>query len=228
MAIKNIRIEARSFFQIGLAFLLLIFSSCAKEKKHTTNTTTVLWKNNQAVALKLPSSKIDLSAKDELKINLHSSVAKTPILGDLINEATTVIFYPLIPLTPNLTYDIYQGNTLIDTLTIPLSAGVEAPIITAVYPAQDTVPENLLKMYFKFSKPMQEVRSLDYIKVYNTQNDSLIDVFLDLQPELWNKERTRLTLWLDPGRIKTESLLYRIMNTKLLSRQIGKITVECL
>jgi hypothetical protein len=29
-------------------------------------------------------------------------------------------------------------------------------------------------------------------------------IFLDLQPELWNKERTVLTVWLDPGRIKRE------------------------
>jgi hypothetical protein len=34
--------------------------------------------------------------------------------------------------------------------------------------------------------------------------DTLPNVFLDLQPELWNNDRTILTVWLDPGRIKRD------------------------
>ncbi|NAS30576.1 hypothetical protein GTQ40_06310 [Flavobacteriaceae bacterium R38] len=204
MAIKKIKTEARSFFQTGLAFLLLFcFISCS-QKKVTAKETTVVWENKQAVALQLSSLKIETSAIDQLKINLHSSAAGTAILGDYKVDGANVTFQPLIPLTPNLKYDIYQGETLIETIEIPLPPGSETPIVTSIFPSKDSVPENLLKMYFKFSKPMQEVRSLDFIKVYDLQNDSLVDVFLDLQPELWDKERTRLTLWLDPGRIKTD------------------------
>lgn len=36
------------------------------------------------------------------------------------------------------------------------------------------------------------------------KNDTVPYLFLDLQPELWNQDRTMLTLWLDPGRIKRE------------------------
>lgn len=204
MAIKNIKIKARPFFQIGLAFLLLFgFASCS-QKKGTVNETAVVWENNQAVALQLSSLKVDASTVDQLKVNLHSSASGTAILGEYKVDGSNVTFQPLIPLTPNLKYDIYQGETLIETIDIPLPPDSETPKVTSVFPSKDSVPENLLKMYFKFSKPMQEVRSLDYIKVYDLKNDSLVDVFLDLQPELWDKERTRLTLWLDPGRIKTD------------------------
>ena len=42
------------------------------------------------------------------------------------------------------------------------------------------------------------------ITVIKNGKDTIPSIFLDLQPELWNKERTTLTLWLDPGRIKRD------------------------
>jgi hypothetical protein len=49
---------------------------------------------------------------------------------------------------------------------------------------------------------MQEGQSLKNIVLIKDRHDTIPSVFLDLEPELWNKERTMLTLWLDPGRIK--------------------------
>jgi len=76
--------------------------------------------------------------------------------------------------------------------------------LEAIYPTTDKVPENLLKIYLVFSQPMAEVgNALDHIKVKNITTNKEVKVFLDLQTELWNKAHTQLTLWLDPGRIKT-------------------------
>ena len=74
----------------------------------------------------------------------------------------------------------------------------------AIYPTQDTVPENLLKIYLQFSKPMREGQALRHIELLKNNRDTLPGVFLDLQPELWNVDRTTLTVWLDPGRIKRD------------------------
>lgn len=73
-----------------------------------------------------------------------------------------------------------------------------------IFPTTDTLPENLLKIYLQFSYPMREGESQKYISLLDEKNDTVPGVFLDLTPELWNKERTILTLWLDPGRIKRE------------------------
>lgn len=59
-------------------------------------------------------------------------------------------------------------------------------------------------MYLKFSRPMREGQSLNCIVVLRNGKDTIPDVFLDLQPELWNYDRSVLTLWLDPGRIKRD------------------------
>ena len=49
---------------------------------------------------------------------------------------------------------------------------------------------------------MQEGNVLHHIHLIKDGRDTLTSVFLDL--ELWNYERTMLTLWLDPGRIKRD------------------------
>ena len=51
---------------------------------------------------------------------------------------------------------------------------------------------------------MREGQSHQYVSLLKNGTDTLPGVFLDLQPELWNADRTLLTLWLDPGRIKRD------------------------
>jgi hypothetical protein len=50
-----------------------------------------------------------------------------------------------------------------------------------------------------------EGRSSLFVQLFdNITGDTVKNAFLDLQPELWNDDRTVLTLWLDPGRIKQD------------------------
>jgi hypothetical protein len=50
-----------------------------------------------------------------------------------------------------------------------------------------------------------EARSSQFVQLFdNITGDTVKNAFLDLQPELWNDDRTVLTLWLDPGRIKQD------------------------
>ena len=51
---------------------------------------------------------------------------------------------------------------------------------------------------------MQEGEAIKNILVIKNGRDTIPSIFLDLESELWNKERTLLTLWLDPGRIKRD------------------------
>jgi hypothetical protein len=91
----------------------------------------------------------------------------------------------------------------IGVLSVP-GPTAPAPELVAIYPARDTVPENLLKVYLRFSAPMMEGRSASFVHLVKEGRDTMNGTFLDLQPELWNPEGTVLTLWLDPGRIKLD------------------------
>lgn len=227
MVVRYNKVKARLFIGIGLAFLLTFLSiSCFQDRRQDVSEIKVRWQNQQAIALEIPLIDGKTSDIEKLKVSLQSSASKTGVLGSYTIEGTTIIFYPLIPLTPNLTYGIYKDSILLKTITIPIASNAEAPVITAVFPSKDTIPENLLKMYFRFSKPMQETRSLNYIQVYDAKNDSLVDVFLDLQPELWNKERTQLTLWIDPGRVKTALIPNKERGLPIIQNNDYKIVIS--
>jgi hypothetical protein len=100
---------------------------------------------------------------------------------------------------------VYHGNKLIGSIPVAVrNAPATRPELVAIYPGADTLPENLLKIYIRFSEPMTEGQALQHVHLLDDKTDTVRGVFLDLQPELWNPESTVLTLWLDPGRIKRE------------------------
>ena len=128
--------------------------------------------------------------------------SQTSVIGVIVSVKGKHSFTPVVPFTPGQTYTLRKMDTVVmASFTIPERMPTEAVELLAVYPRLDTVPENLLKMYFKFAQPMQEVgNALDFITVTNETDREETQPFLRLESELWNKERTLLTLWLDPGR----------------------------
>ncbi|NIP93248.1 MAG: hypothetical protein GWO24_07240, partial [Akkermansiaceae bacterium] len=74
--------------------------------------------------------------------------------------------------------------------------------VTHVAPGADVLPFNLLKFYLHFSAPMTRGRAYQHITLRHHDGQPVADPFLELPEELWNPEMTRLTILLDPGRIK--------------------------
>lgn len=74
--------------------------------------------------------------------------------------------------------------------------------VTGVYPGGDTVPENLLKFYLTFSAPMRRGEAYQRVRLLGPDRAPIDLPFLELDEELWDPSGTRLTLLIDPGRIK--------------------------
>jgi len=64
------------------------------------------------------------------------------------------------------------------------------------------LPQNLLKFYLHFSAPMSRGHIYDHIHLLDQNGQAVELPFLEIDEELWNPEMTRLTLFIDPGRIK--------------------------
>lgn len=191
-----------------------LFASCRQNK---TEEIKIIWKNNQAVGISVPERFFEKVPPDSVsnlfQVRLEDQ-NKISILGEYKLEEELLLFKPLIPFSTGLSYEIVFQNKLIGKIKIPSVSG-DAPALVAIYPTQDTLPENLLKLYFRFSHPMREGESQKYIWLLNDHHDTIPDVFLILQPELWNEERTVLTIWLDPGRIKRDLLPNQQMGNPL-------------
>jgi hypothetical protein len=75
-------------------------------------------------------------------------------------------------------------------------------VVSQIFPSADELPENLLKFYVHFSAPMQSGHIYDFIHLRDEGGKPVELPFLEIDEELWNPEMTRLTLFIDPGRIK--------------------------
>ncbi len=188
------------FGLIFFGWLLLV--SCTSESESGIS---VIWEDDRAIGLIVPSALLDSADPAQSTVHLAGDESNPPILGELRENGGGILFTPLIPFTRGLAYEIRYQGLGIGTLSIPQWIGAGAnPEVLEIYPTQDLLPENQLKFFVRFSKPMREGQSSAYVTLLDSQMDTLKGVFLDLQPELWNEDQTLLTLWLDPGRIKRD------------------------
>jgi|GEM_PF-4488641 len=75
--------------------------------------------------------------------------------------------------------------------------------VEEVYPSADELPENLLRFFIYFSAPMGSGGIHESFELLDGEGRPVPGVFLDSRYELWSPDRRRLTLLLDPGRVKT-------------------------
>jgi hypothetical protein len=74
--------------------------------------------------------------------------------------------------------------------------------VTSIHPTTTVVPRNLLRLYVTFSAPMSEGYAADHIRLVDGAGDALVAALLANDQELWDPTRRRLTVLLDPARIK--------------------------
>lgn len=87
-------------------------------------------------------------------------------------------------------------------LSLPKPDVAPETIVEAVYPSSDILPENQLKLYIHFSAPMRMGDGLPFIKLLDSAGEEVVDPFLPLGGEFWDRERRRYTVFFDPGRVK--------------------------
>ncbi|MCF0071240.1 hypothetical protein LZD49_12230 [Dyadobacter sp. CY261] len=189
----------------GLTFFVCLISCNPKPESREIR---VRWENEQAISIVIPASLTqgipDDSASKAIVVSLAGQPNPVAIFGAYTRDGAGLLFTPLIPFTRGMHYDVRIRGKLTRNFEIPENNTGNVPAVTAIYPSADTLPENLLKIYLHFDRPMREGVSGTYVKLVKNQRDTVDGAFLDLQPELWNPERTVLTLWLDPGRIKRD------------------------
>lgn len=91
---------------------------------------------------------------------------------------------------------------IVREFVIPDVSDARATTVEKVYPSGSVLPENLLRFYLQFSAPMSRGEAYRHVSLIQ-QNGKPVDLpFLELGEELWDPSGQRLTLIIDPGRIK--------------------------
>jgi hypothetical protein len=141
-----------------------------------------------------------------------------PVLGSCRVEADVLRFEPRFPFVPGLKYRAeFQPGLLpgreetrpaaapvTAEFALPKPAPAAATIVSHVYPSRSTLPENQLKFYLHFNAPMSQGDVYEFIHLLDADGEEIDGAFLKLDEELWDRDGRRLTLLIDPGRIKRD------------------------
>lgn len=135
-----------------------------------------------------------------------------PVAGSFEIDQDAICFVPRFPFLDGTSYSLLVhslpdegGVDGLEVWTIqrPAPEGTPTTGVLAIYPTVDELPVNQLKLYIHFSSPMSEGWAARTVRVRRADTDEPLEgVFLAMDPELWDRERRRLTLLFDPGRIK--------------------------
>ena len=72
-------------------------------------------------------------------------------------------------------------------------APVDAKVV-GIYPSGDVLPENVLRFYIHFARPMKPHVAFDCIKLLDASGNADEAAFMRFKQELWNEDRTRLAV----------------------------------
>lgn len=131
-------------------------------------------------------------------------LGKTGITQDIL------WFQPRFPLSFDLDHQIVflpPPAEMVQTKPVRMTFRLPAPPspqpkIVAIYPSASTLPENLLKFYVHFATPMRKGEIHSKVRILDASGKAIGLPFLELDEELWDPTMTRVTLIIDPGRIK--------------------------
>ena len=132
-----------------------------------------------------------------------AGIDSVAVAGTYATNDTALEFTPAFPLDAGRAYTVSIGSSRRrDTLTIPARAGGVLTKALRVLPGVDSVPENLLRLYIEFSAPMSRDGAIAFVHLLDEKGVEVQRAFLPVDGDFWNADRTRYTLFLDPGRVK--------------------------
>ena len=136
--------------------------------------------------------------------------ASVPVAGAMV-PPEGIVFRPAFPLEAGLRYRVRSKRGCEATFEVPAPVAHQREArAAAIYPQAEALPENILRFYVYFDQPMAEGNFLKYVRLTHVESgEDLSGVFFDNVYELWSGDRRRITLLVDPGRVKTGLLAHR-------------------
>lgn len=168
----------------------------------------------------LPSLQADDALRQRLvsafRVYVEAAGAASPMAGRHEILADRFRFTPRFPFRRGIAYAVsvdedcllVTGAVACASAALPdiaftiAAAEHAAARVAAVVPQVDRLPANLLRFYVHFSAPMAQGDVYRHICLVRADGSLVPSPFLNLSRGLWDREQKRLTVLLDPGRIK--------------------------
>jgi hypothetical protein len=125
-----------------------------------------------------------------------------PMAGAVVPDGADRCFVPRFPFVDGTTYTVTIDGA---TAAVLVRRATELPATTEVLeirPSATGVPRNFLRFYVSFSAPMSEGYAARRVRLHDEAGQVMAGSLLPTEHELWDRDRRRLTVLLDPARLK--------------------------
>jgi hypothetical protein len=154
------------------------------------------------------------------------------MLGTYVAEGDTLRFRPRFPIAAGLSFEVRFDGTLFGTphldatFRMPEPENAALPRVVAVYPSATELPENLLRIYVQFSEPVFPKHIHEHVRLFDAAGREIDLPFVEVEGGLWDPDRTRLTLFPHPGRIKRDVAPNTELGPVLRAGETFRLTVD--
>lgn len=225
---------------IGIASLLAVLvlmasmSSIARANEHGIS---LPQGGFEPVTVRISEGAVDwesINAKELLQVYVGTTDLccedRTPVAGRYTLDKNVVTFTPAFGFVAGQDYIARIQAQGMDEKLVPFNIPSETTVmearVTEFYPSGDTLPENVLRFYIHFSVPMSPHVAFNHIKLRDASGKADEAAFMKFKQELWNEDRTRLTVLIDPGRIKRDVATNIERGPALLEGESYTLSVE--
>jgi hypothetical protein len=125
-----------------------------------------------------------------------------PMSGQLAWDGEDACFVPRFAFVDGLTYTVLVDGEPTGILVRPRGDRPPTTVVLEIAPTATEVPRNLLRFYVHFSSPMSEGYAARHVRLVDDGGNPVDGALLPTEHELWDGGRQRLTVLLDPSRIK--------------------------
>ena len=149
-----------------------------------------------------------------------------PMAGRLVRDGGCLCFVPRFAFLDGTAYTVTVDGATAAVLIRDRPDGPATTEVTAICPTAAEVPGNLLRLYVWFSAPMSEGYAARHIRLAGDGGEVIAGALLPGEHELWDASRRRLTLLLDPARIKRGLAGHREAGYPLRSGEPFRLVVD--
>jgi hypothetical protein len=175
----------------------------------------------------------DLAAGAALDVRVRSRSGAPAVAGELpamagrlVRDGDDTCFVPRFSFVEGTAYVVLVDGEAAAVLDRPRVDRPPTTEVLAVLPTAAVVPRNLLRFAVLFSAPMSEGGAADHVALVDEAGDVLAAARLPTEHELWDAERRRLTVLLDPARIKRGLAAHRAVGYPLRSGSRFRFVVD--
>jgi len=160
----------------------------------------------------------------------------TFVAGTYVVGKDSVEFVPAFPFDAGRSYDVRidparlvvarTGTTVQATLKVA-SRSAGAPVsVTAIHPDIEEWPANLLRFYVHFSGPMARRAGVEFVHLLDADGREMDDALLESPVDFWSPDQQRVTVFFDPGRVKSDLVPNQMLGRALRVGQQYTIAVD--